>query len=47
MQDRDDHENNHNYHIEEIDFKDHVMVDNNPRKRKRQERDMNRSNSHF
>lgn len=25
----------HNFHIEEIDFKDNVMVDQNPRKRKR------------
>jgi hypothetical protein len=35
------------FHIEEIDFKDNVMVDNNPRKRKRMERDINRSNMDF
>lgn len=39
----DKHEKN-NVHIEEIDFNDHVMVDNNPRRRKRQERDLTRSN---
>ncbi len=32
-----------NIHIEEIDYRDNVMVDNNPRRRKRLERDLNRT----
>ena len=36
--------NDKNVYIEEIDFNDHIKIDKNPRQRKRQERDMNRSN---
>lgn len=40
-------ENDVNFHIEDIDFRDNVMVDQNPRRRKRLEQDMFRTRADF